>query len=70
MENEWKKVYSTDKEYKAVILREKLAEAKIESNQISKKGSEIEFMLGEIEIYVLEKDFDKANKILTEHSDL
>ena len=29
MDNDWKKVYSTDKEYKAVILKEKLAEAGI-----------------------------------------
>jgi len=70
MENEWMKVYSTDKEYKAVILREKLAEAEIESNQISKKGSEIELFIGNIEIYVLEKDFEKAKEIITKHNDL
>jgi hypothetical protein len=70
MENGWKKVYSTDKEYKTVILREKLAEAEIESSQISKKGSGIEPFFGYIEIYVLEKDFDKAYEIITKHSDL
>jgi len=70
MENGWKKVCSTDKEYKAVILREKLAEAEIESSQINKKGSEIELFIGSIEIYVLEKDYDKAYEIITKHSDL
>jgi len=70
MEQEWKKVYSTDKEYKSLILREKLAEANIESNQIQKKGSGIEPFFGFIDIYVLEKDFDKAQEIITKHSDL
>lgn len=70
MENEWMKVHSTDKEYKAVILREKLAEAKIESNQINKKGSEIELFIGLIDIYVLEKDFEAAKEIISKHSDL
>ena len=70
MENEWIKVYSTDKEHKAIILREKLAEANIESNQISKKGSEIEMFIGDIEIYVLEKDLATAKDIINQHSDL
>ena len=70
MDNEWIKVYSTDKEYKAVILREKLAEADVESNQVSKKGSEIELFIGSIDIYVLEKDLEKAKEIITKHSDL
>jgi len=70
MDNEWKKVYSTDKEYKAVILREKLAEAEIESNQISKKGSEIELFIGLIDIYVLENDLEKASKIINQHPEL
>jgi len=70
MENDWKKVSSTDKEYKAVILREKLAEAGIESNQVSKKGSEIELFIGQIDIYVLENDLEKASDIITKHNDL
>ena len=70
MENEWIKVHSTDKEYKAVILREKLAEAGIESNQISQKGSEIDLFIGQIEIFVLEKDQEKANEIIMKHNDL
>ncbi|MCK5857059.1 MAG: DUF2007 domain-containing protein [Bacteroidales bacterium] len=70
MENEWKKVHSTDKEYKAVIIREKLAEKGIESSQVNKKGSEIDLFIGEIEIYVFEKDIEKANEIITKHSEL
>ncbi len=70
MENQWKKVTSTDEEYKALIIREKLEEAGVESNQISKKGSEIDLFIGQIEIYVLEKDFDKASEIINQHSEL
>ena len=70
MENQWKKVTSTDKEYKAVIIREKLAESGIESNQISKKGSEIDLFIGQIEIYVLENDLEKANEIIKKHAEL
>jgi len=70
MENEWVKIYSTDKDYKAVIIQEKLAEAEINSNQISKKGSGIEPFFGEIEIYVLENDEQKAKEIITKHSNL
>ncbi len=70
MENEWVKIFTTDKEYKAIILQEKLAEQGIESNQISKKGSEIELFIGDIEIYVLEKDVEKAKEVVNQHSEL
>jgi len=70
MENEWIKIYTTDKDYKALIIQEKLAENGIESNQISKKGSEIELFIGEIEIYVLEKDVEKAKEVVNQHSEL
>jgi len=70
MKNEWVKIYTVDVEYKAVIIQEKLAEAGIESNQISKKGSEIDLFIGNIEIYVLEKDVEKAKEIINQHSEL
>ncbi len=70
MDNEWVKVYTTDKDYKAVIIQEKLGEQGIESNQISKKGSEIELFIGGIEIYVLEKDVEKAKEIVNQHDEL
>ena len=47
-----------------------LAEANIESNQVSKKGSEIDLFIGQIDIYVLEKDLEKANEVLSKLNDL
>jgi hypothetical protein len=70
MDNSWKKVYTTDQEYKYVILKEKLAEAGIEANEVSKKGSEIDLFIGQIEIYVLEKDVEKALEIIKQHPEL
>ena len=70
MDNDWKKVYSTDEEYKYVILKEKLAEEGIESNEVSKKGSEIDLFIGQIDVYVLEKDVEKAMEIINQHPEL
>jgi hypothetical protein len=70
MDNNWKKVYTTDKEYKYVILKEKLAEVGIEANEVSKKGSEIDLFIGQIEVYVLEKDVEKALEIIKQHPEL
>lgn len=70
MENEWTKVFSTDEEYKAVIIKEKLTKEGIESNQINKKGSEIELFIGEIEIYVLDENLSKAIEIIKKHPEL
>jgi len=70
MENDWVKIYTTDQEYKSVILREKLAEAGIEANEVSKKGSEIDLFIGEIEIYVRANDVDKATEIVKQHPEL
>lgn len=70
MNSDWTVVYSTDQEYKAVILREKLQEAGIESNEVSKKGSELVHFIGQIDIYVPKEDFDKASEIINQLSDL
>lgn len=70
MENEWTKVFSTDEEYKAVIIREKLGAEGIESNLINKKGSEIDLFIGQIDIYVLNEDLNKAIEIIKKHPEL
>ena len=70
MNSDWTKIYSTDQEYKALILREKLNEAGIESSEVSKKGSELVHFIGQIDIYVPNGDFDKATEIINKHSDL
>ena len=70
MEDNWKIVHETDKEYKAVIIREKLAEEGIQSSQIDRKGSEINLFIGTIEIYVHENDVEKAKEIITKHNEL
>jgi len=70
MEDNWSIVHETDKEYKAVIIREKLAEEGIQSSQIDRKGSEINLFIGTIEIYVHENDVEKAKEIITKHNEL
>ncbi len=70
MEEKWIKAYTTDQEYKAVILREKLAEAGIETNEVSKKGSEVDLFIGQIEIWVKESDLEKAKEIIKKHPEL
>jgi hypothetical protein len=70
MENEWTKVFSTDEEYKAVIIKEKLKEEGIESSSINKKGSEIDLFIGQVEIYVLNEDLSKAIEVIKKHPEL
>ena len=70
MEEKWVKAYTTDQEYKAVILKEKLAEAGIEANEVSKKGSEIDLFIGQIEIWVKQADLAKAEEIIKQHPEL
>jgi hypothetical protein len=65
MEENWKSVYSADKLYKVELVKGLLDLAKIENLTMNKKGSGL--LLGEIELFVDEKDFEKARKIVLEH---
>jgi hypothetical protein len=65
MEENMKEVYSANDEYKVDIIREVLSENKIESLVLNQKGSAL--LLGEIHLYVNEKDEDKALEIISKH---
>ena len=65
MEENLRVVYSADKRYKIDIIQELLAEHKIESIVLDQKGSA--FLVGEIHLYVNDKDEAKAKKIIAGH---
>lgn len=66
MEKNLKAVFSADEMYKINIIQEVLEENNIESILLDQKGSAL--LLGEIVLYVNEKDEAKALKIIEEHN--
>lgn len=60
-----KKVFSADEMYKINIIQELLGKNEIKSIVLNQKGSS--FLVGEIEIYVNEKDEKKALKLIEAH---
>lgn len=65
MEENMKEVFSADKMYKIKIIQELLEENNIESYILNQKGSAL--LLGDIHIYVGEKDERKALGIIDTH---
>lgn len=65
MEENMKEVFSADKMYKIKIIQELLEENNIESYLLNQKGSA--FLLGDIHLYVDEKDERKAMEIIEGH---
>lgn len=65
MEKNLREIYSADKQYKVDIIQELLSEHDIESVTLDQKGSA--FLVGEIIIYVDEKDEKKAREIIATH---
>jgi len=65
MEENMKEVFSADKMYKIKIIQELLQESKIESFVLDQKGSA--FLIGDIHLYVDEKDESKALSIIENH---
>ncbi|MBN2174876.1 MAG: DUF2007 domain-containing protein [Bacteroidales bacterium] len=65
MEDNLKKVFSADEMYKINIIQELLGKNEIKSIVLNQKGSS--FLVGEIEIYVNEKDEKKALKLIEAH---
>ncbi|MEI6274373.1 MAG: DUF2007 domain-containing protein [Prolixibacteraceae bacterium] len=63
MENGWKKIYFTGEEVTATIAHDLLAESGINSVIMNHKDSTY-LSLGDIELYVEEKDEKEALKIL------
>lgn len=60
-----KEVFTADKLYKVEMMKELLAENNIESFILNKKGSEL--LIGDILLYVDEKDEKKALEIIGKH---
>ncbi|MDL2228328.1 DUF2007 domain-containing protein [Bacteroidales bacterium OttesenSCG-928-K03] len=63
MEETIKLVYTTDKEYQANIILALLEESNIKGNIINKQDTAYK-TFGDIELYVNEKDYDKAKEIV------
>ena len=64
MEDNWKIVYTADRLYKVELVKGILDQAKIESVIMNKKDSE--FPVGDVELFVDDKDYDKAREIVLE----
>ena len=65
MEENLREVYSANEMYKINIIRELLEEHKIESIMLDQKGSS--FLVGEIHLFVNEKDEGRAKEIIASH---
>ncbi|MCD4683565.1 MAG: DUF2007 domain-containing protein [Bacteroidales bacterium] len=65
MEDNLKEVFSAGKMYKIKIMQELLEESNIKSFVLNQKGSS--FLVGEIQLYVDEKDETKALSIIKDH---
>jgi hypothetical protein len=65
MEDNWKSVYTADQLYKVELVKGLLDMVEIENVIMNKKGSEL--LVGEIDLFVDEKDYEKARKIVLEH---
>jgi hypothetical protein len=65
MEDKMIEIFSANDMYKINIMQEMLAEANIESTMLDQKGSSL--LLGEIHLYVDQKDETKALEIIKKH---
>jgi len=63
MDQEWTKLMTTTQLYEAKVIEARLKEADIESYIMNKQDSAY-VMIGEIQIYVLEKDVAAATTLL------
>ncbi len=61
-DGDWEIVYSTDKEYKIIIIKEILSENNITSYEINKKDSS--YLFGVFELYVRGVNVIKANLLI------
>lgn len=65
MEENLREIFSASKMYKISIIQELLTENNIESYVLNQKGSA--FLIGDIHLYVDEKDEAKALAIIEKH---
>jgi hypothetical protein len=64
MEQNWSKIYGSNKTYEVEIMKKILADNNIKSVIINKQDSS--FIIGSIELYVNDKDVSKAKQIIDE----
>ena len=65
MEENMREVYTADKMYRVEMMQQMLTENKIECYMLNQKGSEL--LLGEIRLFVDEKDEKKALELISKH---
>jgi len=68
MDKDWVKIYSTEANYKAELLKGLLFEHNIEAVIINKQDSS--YLFGELELYVSTDDVFKAKHIITTQDQL
>jgi hypothetical protein len=64
--SDWQKILSTDKSYKAEIVKEFLADHEIQSVILNKRDSSYN-NFGNYEIFVPNSDKEKAQSLINEH---
>lgn len=64
MDDNWKKVYAVGRPYKAELIKGMLEEKEIECVIMNKRDSELP--VGDVEIYVEAKNYDKARQLIIE----
>jgi hypothetical protein len=65
MEENMREVFTADKLYKVEMIQQLLTANKIESVILNQKGSEL--LVGEIRLFVDEKDEKKALELISKH---
>lgn len=64
MDDNWKKVYTVGRLYNAELIKGMLEEKGIECVIMNKRDSELP--VGDVEIYVESKNYDKARQLIIE----
>lgn len=65
MDENWVLIKTTNDDFTAEVIKGMLEENQIETIVMNKRDSE--FLVGYVELYVQNTDFEKANQLLAEH---
>lgn len=65
MEQDWVKIYTSDDFYRSEVVRQVLAEYEIEAILMDKQG--FPYRIGEVEVYIHQKDFNRAIELIVEN---
>ena len=68
VDKNWVKIYTTEVNYEAELLKGLLFENEIDAIIINKKDSS--YLFGELELYVQADDVVKAKHVITQHEQL